>query len=248
MLPAARAGEADAQLYLWKTLTYCKDANHFYFEHGGQRLSLTEGLQWATARNLPLSEPQEVYGKCHDFLDHSGSGLGDPSNWLAKATAAGQPIAQAVTASKALMQAYMLRQTQAAGVPLPMPEDPTLRGVAPVSLLRAAVQSLDPEVLFIIGDSSLLLFPESTEANIEGTAWKLVACERGLDCTANGAWVKASCAYDPQCAAPVTSTDFIRRLAGDDWVAVQQRAAEINSRLVAGDWDELGFGPSSQAN
>jgi hypothetical protein len=29
----------------------------------------------------------------------------------------------------------------------------------------------------------------------------------------------------------------------DDWPAVQQRANEINAKLDAGKWDELGLGP-----
>jgi len=226
-------------------MTYCKDSNHFYFVHRGQQLSLTEGLQWATKRQLPLAQAQEVYDKCHEFLDHNEQGLGDPTDWLARATASGQPIAQALTASRALLQAQQLELTKAAGVPLPTPEDPTLRGVEPAALLRAAVQSLDSEVFFIIGDIALLAFPAANDPKIEGYAWELVACERGFNCTASGAWVKANCSFDPQCASPSSPSDFIRRVAGDDWAAVQLRAEEINSKLVASEWDALGLAPAS---
>jgi len=39
--------------------------------------------------------------------------------------------------------------------------------------------------------------------------------------------------------------DRVRKLAGDQWPVVQQRAQEISAKLDAGRWDELGLGSAA---
>jgi hypothetical protein len=108
-------------------------------------------------------------------------------------------------------------------------------------LLRAAVESRDPEVLFTIGEVQLLLNPLSTENDINRLAWWMVACLRGFDCSPSADWVRSVCGDTAPCASAVDSADRLRILAGDDWIKVRQRAREIDSKLEAHEWDELGL-------
>jgi hypothetical protein len=108
-------------------------------------------------------------------------------------------------------------------------------------LLRAAVESRDPEVLFTIGEVQPLLNPLSTENDINRLAWWVVACRRGFNCSASAEWVRSVCGDTAPCASAVDSTDRLRMLAGDDWIKVRQLAREINSKLEAREWDELGL-------
>ena len=123
------------------------------------------------------------------------------------------------------------------------PDTPVSPGTDPRELLRAAVESKVPEVLFDIGTLQGVLNPSNpAEEKITRFAWWLVACQRGLDCSANAEWVKNSCFNDSQCASAASPSDLVRSLSGDNWFSVQQRAQEINAKLAAGDWGALGLG------
>src|ERR1700722_5195203 len=98
-LPAANAGDADAQFYLSRALEYCNEHNSLYFQRQGKPIGLGEALQYATQRHLPVDIAQNVYERCHEFVDHDSAELGRATDWLAQATASGQPLAQAVTAT-----------------------------------------------------------------------------------------------------------------------------------------------------
>jgi hypothetical protein len=238
-LPTANAGNADAQFYLSRALEYCAEHNSFYYRRKGRPIGLDEGLQRAVQRNLPIDVAQAVYERCHEFVDHGASGLGSAREWLARATSVGQPLAQAVTASKILMQVQRQDFIKAGGVPTP-DNDPTIMSEGdPRELLRSAIQSKDPEVLFTIGEFQPLLDPTNTDK--DRYAWMLLACQRGFDCTANAEWVKNSCAGAPECASANGPTDLVRILAGDQWPEVQQRARDLSIGLDQENWSALGL-------
>jgi hypothetical protein len=238
LLPAAAAGDADAQFYLSRVLEKCDRDNKIFFKRRAQVLSLDEGLQWASKRHLSIAQAQAIYDLCHKFLTNDSAHFGSTSDWLAKATQAGQPLGRATTALKALEQGLLLSSSRASGVQIVDP-DPALEKADPIGLLREAVKSEDPEVLFMIGEAQSLLYPARSNELVERLAWWLVACERGLDCTANGNWIKETCAEYPQCQSAVGSTDRIQGLAQDSWPEVQRRAQEISAQLGAGQWAEL---------
>jgi hypothetical protein len=240
ILPAARAGDPDAQFYLSRLLERCEEGNRMYFQKRGKALTLDEGLQFAVQRHLPMEMAQAVFDKCHEFQDHDLSDLGSAGDWLAKATAAGQPLAEATTASKIFTQELMQNFARARGVPEinTQPES----GADPRALLRAAVASGDPEVLFEIGDMQSMLDPAGIDNGTKRLAWWLVACERGLDCSTNAEWVKNTCAMDPQCASVGGPTDIVQMLAGENWPNVQQYALDISEKLDAGQLEDLGIG------
>jgi hypothetical protein len=241
ILPAAKAGNADAQFYLSRLLERCNEDNKMYFERRGEKLTLDQGLQFAVERHLPIELAQSAFERCHEFHENNSEELGNASDWLAKATDAGQPIAEATMASKILFQEVTQNIAQTSGAPRASAIQ-IASSADPRELLRAAVESRDPEVLFSIGDAQGMLNPSSSDIATNRFAWWLVACQRGLDCSANATWVKNMCASDPQCASADSPSDLVRGLARDIWPEVQQRAQEISAKLDAGEWSELGLG------
>jgi hypothetical protein len=243
ILAAAKSGNSDAQYYLSRSIEYCREKNGFFFSHRGQQLSLEEGLQYAVKRNLPIEIAREVYDKCHDFTVNDQSVLGDPSDWLAKATASGQSLAESTTAEKMLISSSQEMLSRASGVAKPDPGAPIGAGLNPADLLRSAVESDDPEVFFTIGEMLPLLFSTNTDTTVDRLAWMLLACERGFDCTANADWVKLSCGSTTACASATAPTDVVQSFSGNNWPAVQQRASDMSAKIAAGKWDQLGIGP-----
>jgi hypothetical protein len=242
ILPGAKAGNAGAQYYLSRAMEQCDEDNRMYFQHKGQKLSLDEGLQFAVKRRLSIEIAQSVFDKCHGFQAGDLTELGSAPDWLAKATDAGQPLAEATTARKILTQDMLKNFAKAGGVPDQSTTVTVGNGADPRQLLRAAVKSGDPEVLFAIGDVQGLLYPADSDTNTTRFAWWLLACQRGFDCSGGADWVRNTCAGDPQCASASSPSDLVRSLAGDKWPAVQQRAQEISAKLAAGQWGELDLG------
>ena len=241
ILPAAKAGDADAQFYLARLMERCSEDNKMYFQHKGATLNVDEALQYAVKRNLPVERVQTIYERCHEFQNQDLTELGDATDWLAKATESGQPLAQTNTATKIFMHDRQANFAAAGGVLDPGPSIGA--GMDPRDLLRAAVESKDPEVLFDIGSlQGTLTQATPTDEKTTRYAWWLVACQRGFDCSTKAEWVINSCNNAPICASANSPGDLVRTFSGDNWPDVQQRAMEINAKLDAGQWDALGLG------
>lgn len=244
VLPAARAGDRDAQFYLSRALDRCQSDLRMYLQQGSRPLTQEESLQWAAKRNLPLDLAQQAYERCHKFQERGPGEFGDSADWLGKATLAGQPLAQATTAARILLQQKTETFAKAGGVPVTVfTIAPDTAHLDPRRLFREAVESGDPEALFAIGEADALLHPSTgNNGPTEQYAWWLVACEEGFDCSPNAEWVKRGCYLDPQCASAVSPSDVVEHLAGNDWPQVQQRAQELKIKLDAHEWDDLGLG------
>lgn len=241
LLADAKAGEPDAQYYLWKAINFCAENNEAYFERDGETLTLKEGLQIAS--NTASSEVyvKSVFERCHEFHENDVSDLGSSSDWLARATAAGQPAAQGVTAQKFMLQKVMQGFAKAGAAPIPITSGPQIDlQTSPGELMRAAAQSLDPDALYAIGwAQSYGNQATQEERKVNVLAWMYIACQRGLDCSPNADWILRSC---PTCVAQ-TPDLMMEAISGSYWYSVQQRAQDINAKLEAGQWDDLGLGP-----
>lgn len=242
-LPAAEAGDVNAQFNVWKAMSYCDESIRFYFVRGGRKLTLEEGLGWAIKRNLPYATAQRAYDRCRGFIE-AGSAIDTAAatRWLNAAAEHGHSVAQSVLAEK-ILEEDMLRElegasgTQNLGAHLGNLD----RTKTPAELMQAAVKSRDPEVLFRIGEMMPLLKPAAPDVSLQRLAWMAVACERGLDCSAQADWVAASC-LTAECASINNNTEVVRIIAGDRWSAVQQRARQLGESLDAGRWEDLGIG------
>lgn len=242
ILSAAKSGNPDAQYYLAQVLERCKRDNKMYFQQSGANLTLDQGIQRAVRLHLSLDMANAIYERCRGFAENDSADLGDASDWLAQAAASQQPLAQATTALKLITQ-EVLHNAQLAGA-VANPEAPAWIDTPKDTrqLLREAVESRNPEVLYMIGEAQGFLSAPNTDVTVPQFAWWLVACERGLDCSANAEWVKIGCASDPRCASFTDPSDFVRTFSGDEWNDVRLLAQQINANLDAGRWDELGLG------
>ncbi len=242
LLGAAKSGDRDAQYRLFAIIDWCNAILESYFRRDGMPLTLDEGLE-GTANASQKRQAQEEFSHCHRFREHNVAlELGSANYWLEKATENGQPVAQAVTAGRRLDE-----DARNTAVPLgngsPGMSITIPSGVSPdrsaVDLLRAAVKSLDPQVLEIIGTEQTELHGSRMGETVDRFAWIYVACQRGLDCSSTSRWA-VGC---PKGCDVSTPEKIIMAWSRDEWPAVQQRAMDINAKLDAGKWNELGLGP-----
>jgi hypothetical protein len=239
--PAARAGDRDAQYYLWRAMNWCEDSNRFFFERQHRHLTLEEAITEAQRLHNSVQLARLTFARCHDFQDHENSGLGLASEWLAVATESRQPAAQAATAEQLLLQQVMDNVAREQGFTPPAGQEGRINNsVDPHVLLREAVESADPEVLRVIGEVQGMLDPNPKD-NTSELAWLLLACRAGLDCSANADWVLTICHWAPSCPTTGGTDEVLEALAAERWQAVQDQAAQIRAQLDGSSWDELGL-------
>jgi hypothetical protein len=241
LFPAARAGDPDAQYFLWTVLERCDEEKRFYLLRRGRQLTLDEALEWARARGMRSDMVVAVYERCHEFLNHPDLEFGAAGSWLAQAAAVGQSAAQSTLAGKLLMQEYLLAAAQPGAIKLF--GGPFASNEPPDELLAAAVRSRDPIALWNVGELQHLLNPTLSDAENQNKmlAWQLVACRRGYDCGPNAQWVVNACYLADMVCPGRTGEELIQNQAGQRLAAVEQVAYDISDKLDAGDWQGLGF-------
>jgi hypothetical protein len=231
---AAKAGDPAAQYYLYRALDYCHGLFRAYFGRPGKSRTLDEGLQWAarSAPALDVDEARRVNERCRALEESDVSVFGEREQWLQSAALAGQPNAQVDYAGKLLWSSG----------DLPADESSRSREDAR-ELVRKALESRDPEVIFSAG-RLVALRREDLEQDHDMLAWMLAACSRGLDCGPSAERTRTLCRFDNNCQPYESMVDMARRLV-DDFPGVEARSREIDRLIDAGDWDALGFGSTS---
>jgi hypothetical protein len=245
-IPAAKAGNPEAQFYVSEALGFCKEGYEKWF------LSKTSSDRPAPSAEEVIGKLpahltgviRNVYYKCHDLMENDVAQWGTREDWLAKATDAGLPAAQA-RAADLLLVAEEFHE------PSPIKS----RQEDPRALLRSALETKDPAALLVAGTflSAIdqLNKPRLNDAQAKGErienklAWWLLACNRGYDCSENGPWFGEICASDLRlCQAGQTNAvDYIHRVAEDlHYADLDQRAEELNAKVDARAWGELGLG------
>jgi hypothetical protein len=241
ILPQAQAGNPEAQYVLFQTIGGC--------EEGAESLGAkSENLAAARDKALQLfpnapelvSKYEAGYKRCHGFYTDDAARLGDPWDWLQKATDAGYAPAQAATAVQRLQQDQRKAFVKAGNVPNDTATLAPIGGDAnPRELLVAAVQSADPEVLNEIGQMQGILNPRQPRdvTQLIRTAWMYVACQRGFDCSDYGPGTVTNCGPGDGNCTPVPEQFIIR--AKYNWAPVQEMVNQINAALNAKQWDHL---------
>jgi hypothetical protein len=237
----AKAGDGQAQYYLYRVLEYCRDRAGFFLMKGNRVLPLDEALAGAAQRNIPQQFAQLAIDRCHEFLSHDPAILGSEDHWLLLAVKNGVPEAQADAASKMITYDVLNKTDRPRDEPVKGYERKLPIDATPESLFREAIKSKSPRVLAAISNVLPVIGPDSPDLKTERFALMLLACERGYDCTSNAEWVQASCSFNPQCAGYSDPTQHVMEAAGANWPAVQQRAAELGEKIDAGAWDDLGL-------
>lgn len=234
-IQAAESGDRDAQYFLGKALRFCEGTYHMYFERKGEALTLDEALIWAARLHRSGAFVQTVYDRCHDLKEHNPAAL-QSTNWIQEAANAGQPAALATLAIDRFSKNAIQNQSTAA-----QPSSGNDLTADSRAALRAAVESKDPEVLWQIGVAQGFLSQDFGEKVKNEMAWWLVSCQRGYDCGPQADWLTLDCSDESFCTPGISGIDYIRNGSGADWPEVQLRAQDINAKLDAGKWRELGL-------
>ena len=243
-LPAAQSGDPDAQYYLHAALAYCDESYSFYFRPRGKVLTLDEAI--AVRSELPGPSMTEAikraYSRCHEVNEAKDSGWGTAQGWLSKATDAGQPVAQMETAQK-----IFLRPLVRGGVSAES-EDPAIAQgtyIEARSLVRAAIESKNPQAIFDMGGLQGFLQQGEPQEQMtqDAITWEYVACLRGFDCGVDAEWYRQFCLSGSNCLPGESGVDYLRRTAPMlNVLDLEQRAYDLNAKIDAGAWDELGIG------
>jgi hypothetical protein len=226
----ARAGDGDAQYYLYAVLQYCDENYRMYFRRRDRRTrTLDEALNRVSTRPAERVEVVRLaYDRCSRMFDGGAQPFGAAKDWLEQAARNDQPLALVAIASRNLFDS-------SPDLEAPKPY------VDPGPALVKALRTKDPEVIWRIGEIQPLLVDDEHEQTVRTWAWWLVACERGFDCE-QSAWMEYNCRFDQMCAQDRNATDFIRRMTDLDFPEVEARAKDINASIDSGSWDALGLG------
>jgi hypothetical protein len=234
ILPLAKAGDPEAQYVLFETYRFCS------YKYQTKRASEKAARERATSIGLSADNAAMWFGRCDGFLTDEAKSLGDPWDWLQKATDAGYPMAQVTTVSERLSQDQSKAFVRAGAQPTGTATLPPLGGAAdPRDLLVLAAQSADPEVLRAIGGLQHELNPTQPKdvTNINTAAWGYVACQRGADCSFYGPATVTNCGPNGDNCTPVPNT-FLNSV-NNNWAPVQEKVNQINAVLNAKQWDQL---------
>jgi hypothetical protein len=244
-LEAARNGDRDAEYYLSAAMAYCDETNRFFFKRGNRTLSVDEAITDRERFPGPsmTSAIRRADDRCHDVNDVKDPIWGTADSWLAKAAAAGQPVAEIRTAEKALL-AIATRGSTTIEEPNAPGETFTVSDAR--SLVRTAVESNNPEVIFEMGSLLGLVKPRQqaqTNTLQETLTWEYAACLQGMDCSADADWYTGMCLSDPNCRPDESGIDYLQRNARQvNMLDLEERAKALNTTLNAKAWDELGLG------
>jgi TPR repeat protein len=225
LLPMANAGSAEAQFEVASALHYCDKNSHLLISRAGVLRTPEEIHELYT--KLPentQSLVEQAYQRCRSFAGDLNS-LKASSEWLDRAAKAGYPPAIFMKADL-MMQIHLMDG-----------------GSAPLQQARqlaiTASTSADPAILFGMAD-----FVDGTSKTREQagqlmSAWWLLGCESGYDCSAESDAMRGMCTVDPQCANKTTVVEEIQRTNGAHFGDVQQLAEQIKDAVNSRDPEEI---------
>jgi hypothetical protein len=234
LLPAAERGDASSQFRLFEILSGCASDYDYYFSKNGKLLEPEEARLRMEAF-APVDEyAVDIYRACHRLMEEQPSLVATAESWQKKALEQNHP--RALTARAAELIAVASVENPAAGKTAP----PNARRDAR-ALLKKAVASRDPNVLWMLSELRPALGGSAEEANKERWALQLAACDHGLECGPDARWVKRYCRSDPAylCPLDANAETMIRSKTGSDFEMIKMRAREINELIDAGRSAEL---------
>ena len=178
-------------------------------------------------------------------MESNISQWGTREEWLAKATDAGVPAAQAATAESIIWDQI------STGAPTSRPPPVPAQEQNPRALLRAALRAGDPDAMTAMSVFGGMFVPNNSDEQTDRDrwAWRVLACHHGLDCSESATWYAMMC-MTGGCQSHETVLDYLHRIsAASNLGDIDKRAQELEATIDAEDWDDLGLGspdPSSQ--
>jgi TPR repeat protein len=227
LLPLANSGSAAAQYELASALHYCDENWHAHFfsrSTGAERTSEEMRQLYMKLSENTQNLLEEAYQHCHSF-DGDFNQLKTSSDWLDQAAKAGYP-------SAIFMKADLVLQTH-----LVDGDSAALQQARQLAIVAST--SADPTVLFGMAD-----FVDGTGKSREQaaqliSAWWLLGCESGYDCSAESSAIKGICTVDAQCANKPTVVEEIQRTNGANFGQVQLLTEQIRAAIESQDPNEI---------
>ena len=238
----ASRGDAEAQYVMAMALKYC-DENYrrFFLKSDGAPRSLDEALlHWASRPAGYQLEIRTTYDRCHGFHEDSNSDAADVATttdwpaWLAKAATQGLAAAQAEQAD---IERIAAMQSQVSGKPENASHDESQ--VDPRHIAIAAAQSGDPDAIAKMANWIDGSAHSKDEYEVLVTAWQLLACQRGYDCSAESDLVRGVCVWNLQCVEGQSLQDVYKQQLGAQFDAALKLAGTIGAAIDAKDVSRL---------
>jgi len=215
--PAAQSGDADAQFALHVAFSFCRD---------GLRKRSAEEL-----RRFPDAVIQDMHRRCDALAVQDPDLAGEADRWFALALKAGFPRALAFAARDT---AGRIEREKTGGG-----ERAKALAVARSRLVRA-LRANDPGVTFVVPNTLHVFFPGDRRVKPAISLWMLAACEQGLECGVNAAWMRDICNMRRDCRDGETGIQYAQRAAGNPvWLPARARA--LATMLRNSRFDEAAF-------
>lgn len=206
-LPAANAGNADAQFALYGAFSFCRD-----------------GLRKRSPEEL-AQVPEIMLRDMHAHCDALAAQYPDPSTeaevWLTRSLESRFPRALAFVA---------LEEVRAMTRKPPKKNELARRLQMARENLLLALKSNDPSITEDVPEFLPVLFPDSPQVPRAQWVWRLAACEQGLDCGPNAEMMLRDCRIHDRCIEGESATDYIRRVSGD-FSSLMSRARNLARQL-----------------
>jgi TPR repeat protein len=224
LLPTAKEGSPAAQYEVAKALKYCDQnwhASSFFSPKTGVPRTSDEMQQLFTKLPENTQSLLKVADRrCRSFLEDLPL-LKTANDWLDQAAKAGYAPATFMKADMAMKSHLMDGDTAA------------IQRAREQAIIASA--SGDPEVL-----AGMVDFVESGNRNPQQvgqliSAWWLLACNSGYDCSANSEVAKGFCTVDAQCANKVSLLEDLERVNGAKFGEVQLLSEQIGAAIGSRD-------------
>lgn len=190
-LPAAQAGNADAQFALYGAFSYCRD--------------MTRGRTPEEARRLEIMSPV-VEPRCNSLAAQFPDFAVEADRWLEQSLEQKFPRAFALDA---LEEVRDLTRN-------PPPEPKRLRRIESArSRLMFALNANDPAITQVVPHFLPAFFPDDLRVVRARWVWLMAACEQGLRCDSSSKITQEDCMTHDRCSAGESVTAYIRRVSGD---------------------------------
>jgi hypothetical protein len=98
------------------------------------------------------------------------------------------------------------------------------------AMAAAALDPANPQSLVELGRSATYLSRFDSEA-----AWQLVACDLGLDCSADGALMRQNCLHTGMCLEGDFESALLRQMPPRQWSRVQAQRQALREAIARGD-------------
>jgi hypothetical protein len=226
LLPLANSGSLAAQFEISDALNYCSKNSHLLVSRTTGTVRTPEEIHELDAK-LPANTQSLVeaaYQRCRSFVGDQNL-LETSSAWLDQAAKAGYSPAVFMQAQQK-MQSHLVDGNSAA---------------LQEARQQAVIASIsgDPGVLFgmsnfVDGDGK----PREQAAKLV-SAWWLLGCETGYDCSPESEAIKGICTVDAQCANKPSVVEEIQRINGANFVEVEQLATQIKAALDSRDPEQI---------